>query len=462
METSPAGSQQSLQNPSGFSVVTPTTSGPKDPPPCVSRLDAPSEGDLAEMDRRRRRYEHMLLWLSRFRTGSRFSRRSSRRAVQALVTERQFIGPQPEAVAATYGETVVQSIATRAADAILDQTHSKVSRHARRTDRLRVRRATLRDRISGIPREHVTHVDGGKRTVEEVRRDRDALQTKVTEERNRGSCRHVRLSNWFGRVPQIVLAFDLLLLSYFFSGITDVDWAAPLSVALAFALGLSVMVTTASYGCLAFAGHRLRRHKDHSGTIPFKDLDWLSRLVAATALVGIVLLAGLMFTRMRSETLEALGAHAATTALVIAATLAGVSVLANVLVVAVHASDGSDETDRLDALSSAAGRALAREDRMRRRADRLDHVIAKRVRHAHRVAARGKSRAGWPLGTADRIIDIARIPGQRDRAHEEGTCDPNLHEGVTGYRQAKPTLRADERPLHLALEHVDSDLPSEP
>jgi hypothetical protein len=160
----------------------------------------------------------------------------------------------------------------------------------------------------------------------------------------------------------------------------------PFSVALAFALGLAVMVTTASYGCLAFAGHRLRRHKDHSGAIPFKDLDWLSRLVAVTSVAGIVLLAVLMFVRMRSETLQALGTRSTAAALVIAATLAGVSVLANVLVIAVHASDGSDKTDRLDALSSAVGRAHAREDRMRRRADHLDQVIARRVRHAQRVA----------------------------------------------------------------------------
>lgn len=461
METSLPDSQQALQSQSDFSVATPAAPARGDPPPRASRPDTPGGEDLAEMARRRRRYERMLLWLSRSRIGSRLSRRSSRRTIQALVTERQLIGPQPDALKATYGETVVRSIATRTADAILDQTHSRVSRQARRTDRLRARRATLRDRISGIPREHVRHVDGGKRTVEEVRRDRDVLQAQVTDERKRGSHRHNRLSNWFGRIPRIVLTFDLLLLLYFFSGITDVDWAAPLSVALAFAAGLAAMVTTASYGCLAFAGHRLRRHKDDSGAIPFKDLDWLTRLVTVTAVAGIVLLAVLMFVRMRSETVQALGVDSAATALVIAATLAGVSVLANVLVIAVHASDGSEETDRLHALSTAAGRALAREDRMRRRADRLDHVIARRVRKAQRVAARGRSRAGWPMGNADRIIDTARIPGQRDRSHDEATCDPNLQQSVTGYRQAEPALRADERPLSLALEHVDTDLPSE-
>ncbi|MGH3156010.1 MAG: hypothetical protein ACRDNF_05485, partial [Streptosporangiaceae bacterium] len=239
------------------------------------------------------------------------------------------------------------------------------------------------------------------------------------------------------------------------------DWGAPLSVALAFALGLAAMVTTASYGCLAFAGHRLCRHKDDSGAIPVKDLDWLTWLLSITAAAGIVLLAVLMFVRMRSETLQALGAQSGATALVIAAALAAVSVLANVLVIAVHASDGSEETDRLDALSTAAGRALAREDRMRRHANHLDHVIARRVRRAQLIAARGRSRAGWPMGTADRIIDTARIAGQRDRGHDEATCDPNLHPGVTGYRQAEPALRADERPLCLALEHVDTDLPSE-
>jgi hypothetical protein len=168
-----------------------------------------------------------------------------------------------------------------------------------------------------------------------------------------------------------------------------------------------------------------------------------------------------MFVRMRSETLLALGTHSSVTAIVIALALAGVSALANVLVIAVHASDGSEETDRLHALSTAVGRAYARVDRLNRRAKHLDHVIARRVRKAQRVAARGRSRAGRPLSTADRIIDTARIPAQRDRSHHETTHDANLHEGVTGYREAEPALHADERSLHLALEHVNSDLPSE-
>jgi hypothetical protein len=467
METSQRDRQQALQSPSDYSMATPGApareqrEAREEQPPRVSRLDAPGEEDLAELVKRRRLVEGMLLWLSRLRIGSRLSRRSSRRTVQALVTERQLIGPQPATAMATYAETVVRGIATRAADDILDQTHLRLSRHARRTDRLRARRATLRDRVNGIPGEHVRHVDGGKRTVREARRDRDALQAQISGQRGRGSRKHERLSGWFGRLPRVVLVFDLFLLLYFFSGITDVDWGAPLSMPLAFASGLAAMVTAASYGCLAFAGHRLRRYKDDSGSVPVRDLDWLSRLVAGAAALGVVLLAVLMFVRMRSETLLALGPRSSVTAFVIALALAGVSALANVLVIAVHAFDGSEETDRLRALSTAVGRAYARSDRMNRRANRLDHVIATRVRRAQRVAVRGTSRAGRPLGTADRIIDTARIPAQRDRSQHEATCDPNVHDGVTGYRQGEPALHADERSLHLALEHVDTDLPSE-
>jgi hypothetical protein len=272
---------------------------------------------------------------------------------------------------------------------------------------------------------------------------------------------HDRLPRFFCWLPRIILVFDLFLLLYFFSGITDVNWGAPLSEPLAFAVGLAAMITAASYGCLAFAGHRLRSRKNHSGDIAFEDLDWLTGLVTFTAALGIILLALLMFVRMRSEVLLALGPGSDVTAIVVAGGLAGVSILANILVVCVHALNGSEETDRLEALGSAVSAALAREDRMRRRAERLDHVIAMRERAAHRLAAGGVSKAERPMDIAGRIIDTARIPSQRAALPHEIAADASLQQGFSGHRVPEGVPQVDERPLRLVLEHVDTDLPSE-
>jgi hypothetical protein len=259
----------------------------------------------------------------------------------------------------------------------------------------------------------------------------------------------------------VVLVFDFLLLLYFLSGITNVNWSAPVSPELAFAAGLAAMITVVSYGCFAFAGHRLRMHKDHSGTIPPADLDWLTRVIVAVCVAGVIVLGLLMFARMRSEVLVALGNSADATAITVAAALATVSILANIMVISVHALDGSEETDRLDVLGAAVSRPLARSERMRRRAARLDHVIALRVLKTHRVAAAGISRAGRPPTVADQIIDNARAIHQGAGPLSEVTDDPNHQPGTAGYRQPGAIPRADERALRRALVEAESDLPSE-
>jgi len=146
------------------------------------------------------------------------------------------------------------------------------------------------------------------------------------------------------------------------------------------------MITLVSYGCFAFAGDCLRAHKDHSGRIPLGSLDWLTRVIVIACAAGIAVLGFLVFSRMWSEVLIALGNGATTTAISMAAAVTAVSVLANVMVISVHALDGSKETDQLHAFGAAVRRPLARADRMRRWCvARLDQRIAVRVRKAQRV-----------------------------------------------------------------------------
>jgi hypothetical protein len=129
------------------------------------------------------------------------------------------------------------------------------------------------------------------------------------------------------------------------------------------------------------------------------------------------------------------------------------------MVVAVHALDGSTEADRLDALGDAVQAPLNEERRLRERADTLDQDIAVLVRKAERAAARGISEAGRQRAASDQLIDAARAIHQGVGPLSEPAVDPNLSDGVVGYRRTETTPEVDERPLRLCLEHVSTALP---
>jgi len=400
----PAGQQLPADAPD-FTVVRPA--GPEPAPPDPAGPVRPDH-DLAEADRIRRRRPRSLLLLTRYRIGVANWPRISRSAVRALVAEQEGTGALGDPAHVTHGEKVVHSIARRTADGILHSTYQRLSWLIRRTDRLRAKKATLQARICLIPHEQVAHPHGGHRTVEQTQADQNALASRVNAERSQRSRKHERLPRWFRHLPRIVLVFDFLLLLYFLSGITDVDWSSPESPQLAFAVALAAMITLVSYGCFAFTGDRLRARKDHSGRIPPGDLDWLTRMLVSVSVFGILVLGLLMFSRMWSEVLIALGNGATTTAMSVAAAVTAVSVLANVMVISVHALDGSEETDQLDAFGAAVRRPLIRADRMRRRIAHLDYRIAVRVRKAQRVTAGGVARAERPPVIADEVVSSAR------------------------------------------------------
>ena len=400
----PAGQQLPTDAPD-FTVVRPARTEPA--PPDTAGPVRPDH-DLAEADRIRRRRPRSLLLLTRCRIGVTSRPRMSRRAVRALVAEQEGAGAPGDPAHVTHGEMVVHSIARRAADGVLHSTYQRLSWLIRRTDRLRAKKATLQARICLIPHEQVAHPHGGHRSVEQTQADRNALAARVNAERSQRSRKHERLPRWFRHLPRVVLVFDFLLLLYFLSGITDVDWSSPESPQLAFAGALAAMITLVSYGCFAFTGDRLRARKDHSARIPPGDLDWLTRVLVIVSASGILVLGLLMFSRMWSEVLIALGNRATTTAMSVAAAVTTVSVLANVMVISVHALDGSEETDQLDAFGAAVRRRLIRADRMRRRVAHLDYRIAVRVRRAQRVMAGGVARAERPPVVADEVVSSAR------------------------------------------------------
>ena len=251
-------------------------------------------------------------------------------------------------------------------DASLDAAYAVPVNLAEDTRRRRTERRNHYLLISADFRlkDRVSHPDGGDCPVDEVLQYETAQRAQIDQEAASGSRKHYRLPRWIRRIPAFVLAFDFALLLYFFAGITDVNWASPLSLALAFAIMLAAMVTLLSYGLLAFTGNRLRSHKNHAGTIHPEDLDGFTITAFGIAAIIIAVLAMLMFLRIRTEMLYALGTQAQVSALVIPVTVAVVSAAANFLVIAVHAFDGSDQVARLDRLSAAIRRPVNQAHRM--------------------------------------------------------------------------------------------------
>jgi hypothetical protein len=245
-------------------------------------------------------------------------------------------------------------------------------------DQDRRRHAELRTRRHQAEADHwmqtrVRHPDGGERTVAETRADENEQRQQISQERAMGSRKHRRLPRWQRWIPKFVLSFDFALLLYFFAGITNVDWQSPLSMSLTFATALAAMVTVLTYGFLAFTGHRMRSYKNHAGTLHLDEVDGFTKAAFSIAFAVIAMIAALMYLRIRSEVIEALGPQAGVNALVIPLAVAVVSAVANYLVVLIHALDGSDEVARLDKLAAATRRRASKASRLQRRATRQVH-----------------------------------------------------------------------------------------
>ena len=378
----------------------------------------------------------------------------SRRAMHAaLIAEDAHVASGRDPAGATHGEIVVGGRAKAAADKVLGRCQRRLHRLASRADRLRAKRARLLTRAEFTDASQVRHPDGGHRPVAEVRADTDGQRTEIERETAQGSRKHRRLPAWLASIPNVVFVLDFSLLTYFFGGVTDVDWASPASVSLAFALLLALLVTVPCYGFLTFTGHQLRRHKDHTGAIWPGDI--VSAIGVAGALLLICVVGTLMFVRMRTEVGYALGPGFAQTAMLIALTIAVVSAAANVLVMAVHALDGSDQTARLHALSAAARRPTAKAERLRRRAALIPHRLAVLARRARRLTDRAIGRASRRFAAADQVITAARGVHLSNGAEAGPVLDPGAHPGVIGYRAPQTGPRPDVRAVRTALAHVE-------
>jgi hypothetical protein len=383
-----------------------------------------------------------------------------RAAVKSLVIEQLITGGTRAAITISHAENLILALGKAAGDQILQKTQGVLDALAKKSDGLRAAQAALRIRALYRDGDIIPYPDGGVQTVIDTAAEQDRVRDQVSEDTSRGSYRHRRLPAILRRVPMVVFCCDGLLLLYFFSGITDVDWSSPFSStpALVFAVLLAAMVTGISFAFFRFTGDRLQQYKDDTGTVPLRGLDMGTNVSMGLSGGAMLVLATLMFTRMNAEVILSLGPNSDFTATIVGLTLAVVGILANTLVIAVHALDGSTETDRLDALGAAVGPALAAQHQLLEQADALDPVIAVTIREAERTAHAGITAAGYERATAERTIDAGRAAHQGAGPFCEPAVDPNDQDGVIGYRRPDATPKADERPIHHTLGQLSTPL----
>jgi hypothetical protein len=377
---------------------------------------------------------------------------SGRASIRALVLEQQLHGALRGADTATHTESLVRSTGKAGGDAALDGTLGTLNKQAGQRDGLQAQQETKRIQAGSRGGDLVSHPDGGVRTVAQTQGDQDDQRQEIAGEEDQGSRKHRRLPRLLRLVPKLVGGFDAGLLIYFFAGVTNVDWTRPASASLLFAVMLAAAVTGISFGFFTLAGTLLNTHKTEDGTLGLDELDLLTKAVLALAGVGVVVLALLMFVRMRAEVLVS-GGHGGAAA-VIALTLAVVSVLANTAVVVVHALDGSEATTRLDGLGKAVRRPLREEHRLLEQAAAFDPAIAAADKKAQRTASLGITQAGRHAAAADQVVDAARAVHQGVGLLSEPDTDPNGAPGVLGYRTSQVHPKVDERPVRLALQHL--------
>ena len=223
-------------------------------PPAAHR-PAPADGQHPEERAPQGRLRRLLGRILRRR------RVSPRPVLRALAIEQILIGRKREPGTTSYTENVVRALGTAAGNRVLARTQRILDRLARKTDGLRALQATLRTLAGYCGGNLVAHPDGGVRTVAETAGDQDQQRTVIAADIQNGSRRHRRLPKVLRRIPLLVFTADALLLLYFFSGVTNVDWSSPFSAALVFASLLAVMVTGISFAFFRFAGDRLQQYR---------------------------------------------------------------------------------------------------------------------------------------------------------------------------------------------------------
>lgn len=244
--------------------------------------------------------------------------------------------------------------------------------------RLLAQRARIQDSLDDLEQSTVKGFRGGRYTVTEARRLRDACRSRVDEESARGSHKHHRVSAGMRRVPWLSAFMDFSLVYLFLAVILNVRLDAPLDTpaeALTTLL-LSLLVTLGLLVILRWFGARRRTGKNDAGRYEPPDGEGAASARFETTLI-VALLTGaalLMGVRVVNDAQDAGVSDQAVW--VIAGFLALITAALNWVVLTIEFHDGSVDTHELDWWSRRLEPFEKQEARLRRRIREVDGLLA--------------------------------------------------------------------------------------
>lgn len=208
-----------------------------------------------------------------------------------------------------------------------------------------LRAEVLRYDAERILEQPLRGVRGGILTLDQAAAADEEIRLMIEHEEAAGTMRHrtvPRLTKWI--VWIVVVVIDFPIMTWVSSSIFNVDWNAPSSVRLLFAVATAVLATLAAATVLHHLGHELREQKTDNRGLAWSQLRARSRAILITVAVLVLLVALLMFVRVRIEGVLS-GLEAVATLL--AALVAMVMFISATLVFWTAFRDGSPEGDDL-------------------------------------------------------------------------------------------------------------------
>lgn len=226
----------------------------------------------------------------------------------------------------------------------LDEAALEAKRRER--DRL-ARKEADRDTVQSIG---LPGGDLGDMTPDQLRQLQAQLSARISADNARGATIHRRVSlkiRWF---PVAVIAFDFGIMLTYLGAVFNLDLNDPLSAPLtAFVtLALAAMGSAISYVLLSFTGRQMRSFRRLMGQVQWRLLGGFNWMAIGASLILVSTVGALMYVRIFSE---ANGSGQESAPIVLALAFAVMGVVSNLVVLGVHAMDGSQESDDLRRVS---------------------------------------------------------------------------------------------------------------
>lgn len=262
---------------------------------------------------------------------------------------------------------------------------TKISRNS---DRMATRARNLRRKADSIwKHKQVRDPRAGLRTVEVASALHDEIQKTIDKEISKGFDNHTRLSAFARIFSTVAIFIDFFILLFFMTSVFNVDYAHPWGMMSLISMVFAILATGISYAIFTSAGYRLRNLKTNRNTLTFKEIDKFTWGVLTATFVMVSVITTLMYYRVNSEVLDQSGD--ATQAMVYGYLFSAMVFCLGLVVVYVHAFDGSILTERADGLAKAIKRPMKQRQKYMDQAQELDHLITEQQEIANRQEFQG-------------------------------------------------------------------------